>query len=613
MKLLGFDVESSGTLPEYALQPARVRTGDAWLTSYAWSSTRREQGAAVAYPSKKHLAEFLERVADKGVTLCGWNIPFDVAWLLALGLREQVFRINWLDGMCLLKHLTNQPSFIVPPISHGLKPQVAKRWPEHAGYGKDIDFLSTEPAMVRQRLIYNQDDSYFSVNLCAEYLAQMTPLQRRGAMIEAACIPMVAESIVEGLVVNEAHATALGERLGAEAADAFLALQISDPANVSEAALSSPKQLANLLFNIWGLPVQKLTDGGEPSTDKEALDNLAAIDPRASMAREYREAKNNKTKFATGIAESAAYNGDGRVRPKAKIFGTYSGRLTYSSKDGKGKAERPVGIPIHQMKRDPEFRRTIEAPEGYDLIEFDFAGQEYRWMAVLSGDETMLGLCAPGEDPHSFMGSRLAHRDYREIAAAVKAGEKEAKKSRQAGKVANLSCQYRTSAKTLWIRSRVDHKMDISLSEAAMIHRTYQATYPGVPAYWRRQVRHIRANREVSTLAGRTVRIPDGHEIKWSAESTAINFPIQGIGADQKYLGLAVMKNFLPTFDGRFYFELHDGLFFVVPKAKSAFAVEMGKKVLSNLPYKKAWDFQPPVAFPVDAKVGPSWGQLKEV
>ena len=33
MKLVAFDIETSGSLPEYALQPQRAVSGDAWLTS----------------------------------------------------------------------------------------------------------------------------------------------------------------------------------------------------------------------------------------------------------------------------------------------------------------------------------------------------------------------------------------------------------------------------------------------------------------------------------------------------------------------------------------------------------------------------------------------------
>jgi hypothetical protein len=54
-------------------------------------------------------------------------------------------------------------------------------------------------------------------------------------------------------------------------------------------------------------------------------------------------------------------------------------------------------------------------------------------------------------------------------------------------------------------------------------------------------------------------------------------------------------------------------LYFYVPVAKAAKAQADIKYLLDNLPYRKAWGFTPPIPLPWDCKVGPSWGQLKEV
>jgi DNA polymerase I-like protein with 3'-5' exonuclease and polymerase domains len=136
----------------------------------------------------------------------------------------------------------------------------------------------------------------------------------------------------------------------------------------------------------------------------------------------------------------------------------------------------------------------------------------------------------------------------------------------------------------------------------------------------------------VETIAGRRVWV--GHESqwqrmavtqkgdvvseayvdnKWQAESTSINFPIQGSGADQKYLALKVLKDYLPGVAGKFYFELHDGIFIVVPDHRAETVAHEVKALLSNLPYNEAWGVNLPIAFPVDAKLGKTWGTLKEI
>ena len=118
------------------------------------------------------------------------------------------------------------------------------------------------------------------------------------------------------------------------------------------------------------------------------------------------------------------------------------------------------------------------------------------------------------------------------------------------------------------------------------------------------------------TFAGRRVQLKGNWTGRdaWAMESTAINYPIQGSGACQKYLALAVARNLLPKYGGYFYFELHDGLFFIFPTAVARTAAEEFHRVLSNLPYKKAWGIDLPIKFPVDCKISDlSWGDLKDL
>ena len=163
--------------------------------------------------------------------------------------------------------------------------------------------------------------------------------------------------------------------------------------------------------------------------------------------------------------------------------------------------------------------------------------------------------------------------------------------------------------------ARVQYGLDMEIGEAKNIHATYQKTYPGVPDYWASQIRKCRELGYAETLAGRRVQLVGrwNRTDSWALESTSINFPIQGIGADQKYLALAVARNELSKWGGYMYFELHDGIYWIFPAAKAEAAAHHFKKILSNLPYKQAWGVDLPIQFPVDAKIGPNWGDLKGV
>lgn len=94
--------------------------------------------------------------------------------------------------------------------------------------------------------------------------------------------------------------------------------------------------------------------------------------------------------------------------------------------------------------------------------------------------------------------------------------------------------------------------------------------------------------------------------------STAINYRIQGTGADQKYLALMVLKPILVEIGAYFAWDLHDGIYLYVPDDRLESAAVRIRMVLDNLPYQRAWGFTPPVPMPWDCKLGPSWGALKE-
>lgn len=621
-KFIGFDMETSGSIPEYALQPYRVKYGSAWITCYAEAGTMLpDKVTGKLYPKVADLRNFLRRCIDQNLTVCGWNITFDVAWLIAYGLEPEVMQVKWLDGMLLYRHWDIEPEYDTvrhKKKSYGLKPTVAEQWPHLAGYEDDVDFHDPSEEARAKLFEYCKRDTKYALALTKKYynLLAQDPQRLAAALIEAKSIPLVASANVRGMVADTDYVSGLSADLDKVAAKC---LEMLAPHGVTEKVVRSPKQLSNLLFNEWGLPVIKQnvsdkTGSTTDSTDKEVLHELAFIDPRAKTLREYREALNNKTKFPVAILKSVEYNGDGMTHPSARIFGTYTSRMTYESKQGKNKDERQIGFALHQMKRGKKFRNQIKAPEGYTLVEYDAAGQEFRWMAMASGDETMLALCQPGEDPHSYMGAQIADQDYRALIRAVKEGDEHADLTRKLGKFSNLSFQYRVGAKKATSKARVEYLLDVVEEQVRGFISTYKQTYVGVPEYWDRQIAECSRLGYAETFAGRRVQLRGDFNGKfgWNLASTAINYRIQGTGGDQKYLAIAVLKPYMVREGVLFAWELHDGLYLYVPTDKLAKCVPEMNAMLNNLPYKRAWGFTPSIPLPWDCKAGPSWGELKE-
>jgi DNA polymerase I-like protein with 3'-5' exonuclease and polymerase domains len=635
-KMVATDIESSGRLPEYALQPWRVPRGDAWITSASMiRHDGRELVAHVSqlFPTREQIKQMLQDAIDSGWVVIGWNIAYDISMFMALGpdIEELCFKVQWLDGMLLWRHLDIEPEYEFQTKKHlkksyALKPDAVRAFlpREWWDLDEDVDFHATDPESLAKLQRYNDRDNVRAWAITKIVWHRLTESQRRAALIQAECLPMVAQANYYGLDIDYLACRQLGAKLRGDA-DAYL--KDLAPDGVTEKIIRSPKQLGELLFDQWKLPVLKTNKSKDPdkpdtrSTDKEVLHELAFIDGRVKKVKLYREALNAEGKFVNGVLASVAYNGDGKTHPVARLFGTYTDRMTVASKQGKGKDERPIGFALHQMKREKEFREIITVPEGFDLVEFDAAGQEFRWMAIASGDPTMLSLCMPGEDAHSYMGAQIVMQDYRELVAKVKAEDKAAGQNRYLGKFANLSLQYRTSARKLRVKARTDYDIPLEMPEARRIHATYQRAYPGVPIYWERQIAIVQQLGYVETFGGNRVRVEGdwNGQWGWSMGSTAINTRIQGTGADQKHLAIAVIKHPLQQAGGRMLFDLHDGLYLAIPSAIREKTVIELKRLLDNLPYKQAWGFTPPIPMPWDCKVGRggtpecAWGRMKEV
>lgn len=631
-KIDAFDFETSGELEEYALQPWRYtayqpgqerQVGRSWLTSMSairMVDGRLKRVAGGLFPAATQVRAYLEEAIREGRYVLTWNGVFDIAWCIACGCADLVHLVKWLDGMLMWRALEVEPEYDMDrgkKKSFSLKIAVPQFMPvEFHGYQDEILYHSEDPVDLAKLQKYNDRDSVLTWAISRVVWESLTEKQQQCVIIESHALSLVAEANLFGLPIDMLVTRELSAKLKN---DAKRLLKELAPHGMTEKVVRSPIQLAKLMYDEWGLPVLKENTGAKTgkisrATDKEVLHELAFMDPRAKQVRDYREALGNDTKFAEAPIEAAIYNGDGRARPQGIIFGTYTGRMTYASKQGKNKDERQIGFALHQEKRGRDFRAIVCTPPGYTLMEFDAAGQEFRWMAELSGDVAMTQLCQPGEDMHGFMAAQIVGEDYRTLVAKVKAEDKEAEQARYLGKVSNLSLQYRTYPKTFRRVARVQYNIPMELPEAQRIHRTYQQTYKGVPLYWDRQIRLVKQLGYAETLAGRRVQVVGNWEgsMSWKMQSTALNYPIQGTGGDQKYLAMQVIKPYLVEHGIKFAWDLHDGIYLWVPDAMVERAAVEIRQLLNNLPYREAWGFNPTVPLPWDCKFGKSWGTLKE-
>jgi DNA polymerase I-like protein with 3'-5' exonuclease and polymerase domains len=600
MKLIGFDIETTGEGEAFGLQPYRVLQGRARITSAAFVTEEGETLWASLNPSVDDLRVMLRKISIQcsDSVLIGWNTLFDVAWLIAVGLEKEVRSCRWLDGEVLRRALENDTT----DKSYGLKPTVAKYLPEFAGYegkvGGNFDEINEE------LLKYNIMDSGLTAKLGRIFIDQLD--QRRAALagVISQCIVPVAASWVEGLCVDPTALDVWEEDCEKKAEEALEKIHsmLDVDYEIDDSFLNSPIRLKKIL-NTLGHQVS--------ATDQAELSRFKGV-PLIKAISEYKKANTSRTKFIAGIRKSLQYNESDRTHPSCRLWNTYTGRFGYSSKTLK---KFQTGIAIHQFSREKVARSCIVAPKGYVLAEYDFATQEPRLICDYSGDETLLQIFTDGLDFHTYMAANVVQKDYDDLLARFKDGDPQAIQDRYLGKVANLSCQYRIGWKTLILRARVQYDVELSESMSKALISTYKRTYNKVPIYWDTAIESAKSQGYAETRGGRRVILDDwSRQNSWSAESTALNFPIQGTGADMKVLGIAMIDDMLYEAGGKYLLDLHDALFCLLPDTSVGYDVASKiKEVLSNLPYRQIYNWSPRVSLPVDLKIGPSWGTLKDV
>lgn len=165
-----------------------------------------------------------------------------------------------------------------------------------------------------------------------------------------------------------------------------------DPGSYSEeggTAISSPKQLAKLVYETWGLPVTERTDSGAPSTAAVVLEAMAGEHPGLDKVLEYRHLV-KAAQFYTALLEHV--DADGRVHPGFSIVGTVTGRWS---------CREPNLQQIPKASTNADAKKLFVARPGYELVSFDLKSAELFVAASLADDADMMAaLSEPGRSFH---------------------------------------------------------------------------------------------------------------------------------------------------------------------------------------------------------------------
>ena len=321
--------------------------------------------------------------------------------------------------------------------------------------------------------------------------------------------------------------------------------------------------------------------GGAPSTDEDALQELALDHPLPKLILEYRALTKLKSTYTDKLPESINPR-TGRVHTNYGQAVAVTGRLASNDPNLQN-------IPI----RTAEGRRIREAfiaPPGSYIVSADYSQIELRIMAHVSQDASLLAAFAAGEDIHSATAAEIFGMSPREVGA----------EQRRYAKVINFGLIYGMSAFGL------ARQLGLERAAAQQYMDRYFARYPGVADYMKRTREAARETGRVETAFGRRLWLPEiksGNPARrQAAERAAINAPMQGTAADLIKMAMIAVDRWLAKrrLKSRLIMQVHDELVLEVPDA------ELGE-VKRELPKLMSGVARLSVPLVVDVGAGPNW------
>jgi DNA polymerase I len=347
--------------------------------------------------------------------------------------------------------------------------------------------------------------------------------------------------------------------------------------------LGSPKQLGEILFQRMGLPVVKKTATGQPSTDEEVLQELAADYPLPKVLLEHRSVSKLKSTYTDKLPLMVNAR-TGRVHTTFSQATAVTGRLASSDPNLQN-------IPVRTAE-GRRIREAFVAPPGHVLVSADYSQIELRIMAHLSGDPALLKAFHEGQDIHRATAGEIFGVEPEEVTTD----------QRRYIKAVNFGLIYGMGAFGL------AQQLGIERSAAQQFIDKYFARYPGVAEYMQRTREIAREQGYVETVFGRRLWLPDikagGGPRRAGAERAAINAPMQGTAADLIKLAMIAVQDWLDRekLATKLLLQVHDELVLEVPAAE----VERVQRELPGLMTNVATLRVPLV---VDVGTGTNWDQ----
>jgi DNA polymerase-1 len=272
--------------------------------------------------------------------------------------------------------------------------------------------------------------------------------------------------------------------------------------------------------------------------------------------------------------------------------------------------------------REPEFRKIFAAPPGQLIMALDYSQIELRAVAELISDwvgydSILRQSFAAGLDAHTATAMSMMGKNRPEDVT---------KEERQLAKPCNFGLLYRMGKRCFYDYLRVNFVPDITFEDACELRARFFTAYPDLARWQDEYGRYSREKGFTQTVAGRRWRW------KWRAQnpedvdestpfyedvivgfrgSYAINHPVQGSSAEVMIIALTRLDLALRDEpNAQIIATVHDEVVLLVP-ADTASVKHISTIAQQEMITAFAEVFpDAPTLNLVDAKIGPTWGDL---
>lgn len=370
---------------------------------------------------------------------------------------------------------------------------------------------------------------------------------------------VLADMELTGIRANKAFLAELSIELK-ERID-FLAEDIYKDAGM-EFNISSPKQLAKVLFTVLNIPYPKRIKDESYSTSKEILDKIVNLHPIVGKVLEYRHLSKLNSGYAEGLQKE--------IREDGKIHTIYTQTLT---RTGRLSSIEPnlQNIPIRD-EYGKLIRKAFVAEENSVLLSSDYSQVELRVFAHMSNVEHLKEAFIEDKDIHTKTASDIFKVKEEEVTKTM----------RRTAKAVNFGILYGISSFGL------SEDLKIDIKEAKRFLDNYLDTYPGIKEYMQNQKDTAYLKGYVTTLMNRKRVIEElkskNSMIRSSGERMALNTPIQGSAAD--ILKKAMVEIFEElnkrNLKSKMLMQIHDELVFNVVNDELEEVKSLVKDIMEN-------------------------------